>query len=68
MHLHKTEVIRFIYRLVRLLQNPSQAATAAHHILSQLGTAISDGSLDKFALILAPRVFERIQRAEGEFG
>lgn len=62
-HLHKTETVAFILRLVQLLSNPSQAATAAYHIFSQMGTSISDGSLDKFALILAPRVFEKIQRA-----
>jgi hypothetical protein len=67
-HLHKAEAVGFIHRLVQLLANPTQAATAAYHILSQLGASISDGSLDKFAIILAPRVFERIQRAEGDFG
>lgn len=68
MHLHKAEVVGFIHSLLILLRDPRKAAVAAYHLLTQLAVATSDGSLDKFALILAPRVFERIQKAEGEFG
>ena len=57
----------FIHRLLSLLKDGTKTAAAAYYLLTHLGTCIFDGSLDKFALILAPRVFERIQKAEGEF-
>ena len=58
----------FVHRLLSLLKDGNKTAAASYYLLTQLATCISDGSLDKFALILAPRVFERIQKAEGEFG
>ena len=67
-HLHKAEVVTFVHRLLSLLKDGNKTAAASYYLLTQLATCISDGSLDKFALILAPRVFERIQKAEGEFG
>lgn len=56
-HIHKAQVVSFIHRLLSLLKDPKQTAAAAYHLLTLLGTVISDGSMDKFALILAPRVF-----------
>jgi hypothetical protein len=67
-HIHKAQVVAFIHRVLTILRDIRHTAMAVYHLLTLLGTAISDGSLDKFALILAPRVFERIQKTEGEFG
>lgn len=68
MHLHRQEVLHFLHSILDILKDPRQCAIAAHHIFYHLGASINDGSLEKLITILAPRVYEKIQKINGEFG
>jgi hypothetical protein len=44
-HLNKTETIGFINKSLSMLSEPKKCTEAVHHVLSQLGKALSDESL-----------------------
>ena len=68
MHLHRKAALHFLQAILDLLKDPRRTAIAAYHIFSNLGASINDGSLEKLITLLAPRVYEKIQKANGEFG
>jgi hypothetical protein len=61
-------VVAFIQSILAIFKDPKQSSIAVYQIITLLGATINDGLLETFAHVLAPRVFEKIQKVDCEFG